>query len=103
LDYFRFESKNQGIDRITDFNPTQDKISIKASGFGGGLTPGTLSADKFVIGGVGTFATTSSQRFIYNSDGKLFFDVDGSGITPQIQIAIFNNPPFLSNSNFVII
>jgi hypothetical protein len=52
---------------------------------------------------VGTVATTSSQRFIYNINGKLFFDVDGSGITPQTQIAIFNNPPFLSNSNFVII
>ncbi len=102
-DQFMFESKAQGIDTITDFNNIADKIAIKASGFGGGLTAGTLAAEKFAIGGVGTVASSASHRFIYNSDGKLFFDADGNGSAAQTQIAIFNNPPFLSNSNFVII
>jgi Ca2+-binding RTX toxin-like protein len=102
-DQFMFESKAQGVDTITDFNNTVDKIGIKASGFGGGLQAGNLTADKFVIGGVGTVASRAEERFIYNSDGKLFFDPDGNGFSPQIQIATFNNPPFLSNTNFVIV
>jgi Ca2+-binding RTX toxin-like protein len=102
-DKFTFESKAQGVDTITDFKPIEDKIAIKASGFGGGLQAGVLSAEKFVSGGVGNVASTASVRFIYNSDGALYFDPDGNGSTAQTQIATFNNPPVLSNSNFVII
>ncbi len=102
-DNFMFESSNQGLDRITDFNPTEDKIGIGAKGFQSGLKAGNLSAAQFVIGGVGTVASSASHRFIYNSDGALYFDPDGNGSAKQTQIAIFNNPPFLSNSNFVII
>ncbi len=103
LDRFTFESVNQSLDIITDFNSKEDKIAIKASGFQAGLQTGKLSSDKFVSGGVGTVANTGDQRFIYNNDGALYFDPDGNGSTPQTQIAIFNNISVLSNSNFVII
>ncbi len=102
-DQFMFESKAQGIDRITDFNANQDKIAIKANGFQGGLKAGKLLKNQFVSGGVGTVASSASHRFIYHSDGALYFDADGNGSAAQIQIAIFNNSPSLSNSNFVII
>lgn len=98
-DQFVFETPNQGIDKITDFNTGDDKIAINASGFGAGLQKGNLAANQFVIGE----ATTTAQRFIYNSAGELFFDPDGSGSAQQTQIATFTNPPFLSNTNFVII
>jgi hypothetical protein len=41
-DQFVFNFSNEGIDTITDFNVTFDSILISASGFGGGLVPGTL-------------------------------------------------------------
>jgi Ca2+-binding RTX toxin-like protein len=99
VDQLVFENPNQGIDKITDFNTGDDKIAISASGFGAGLQKGNLAANQFVIG----TATTTDQRFIFNSAGELFFDPDGSGSAQQIQIATFSNPPFLSNTNFVII
>jgi Ca2+-binding RTX toxin-like protein len=102
-DQFVFESPNQGIDKITDFNTGEDKIAISANGFGAGLQKGDLSANQFIIGGVGTTASTSAQRFIYTSNGALFFDPDGSGSTKQTQIATFTKPPFLSNNNFAIV
>ncbi len=103
VDQFMFESSNQGVDRITDFKPIEDKIAIDAKGFQSGLKAGNLSAEQFVIGGVGTIASSASHRFIYHNDGALYFDPDGNGSAKQTQIAIFNNTPFISNSNFVII
>lgn len=99
-DDFVFESSKDGIDKITDFSPKQDSILIYRDGFSG-LRKGELSESQFVLGG--TTASTSQQRFIYTNDGKLFFDPDGNGAQEQIQIASFNNSPFLSNKNFTVV
>ena len=101
-DKFVFESSEDGIDQITDFNPNQDSILIDQDGFSG-LSKGKLSRSQFEMGLVGETASTSEQRFIYTSDGKLFFDPDGNGAQKQIQIATFNSPPFLSNENFTVV
>ncbi|MBD2682710.1 MULTISPECIES: calcium-binding protein [Nostoc] len=84
-DLFIFVEPGQGIDKIVDFNPTDDAIIVNGFGFGGGLTPGSLSPSQFVVGDA---ATTADHRFIYNNvTGGLFFDPDGTGTTSQVQFA----------------
>ena len=103
-DRFVFNNALEGIDTITDFDPTAttgDLFNVSSSGFAtiGGL--GTLAATRFTIG---AFATTASQRFIYNnSNGNLWFDSDGTGVTAQVQIAQLSTGLALSNTNFNIV
>jgi len=84
-DSFVFDSPTLGLDTIADFSVADDTILVKASGFGGGLTPGAIASTRFVVGSA---ATTSSQRFIYNNaTGSLSFDVDGNGSSASVQFA----------------
>ncbi|MBC6435491.1 calcium-binding protein, partial [Nostoc sp. HG1] len=108
-DTFAFNSFNEGVDSIDDFNfidyqskTTNELIQVSATGFGGGLSSGSLSANQFTIG---TSATTNTQRFIYNSaTGGLFFDQDGSksGFT-QVQFAQLSTGLSLTENNFVVV
>ncbi len=101
-DTFAFNSFNEGIDTIYDFNPTNELIRVSPGyyNFGGGLLVGVLSAGQFTIG---ASATTSAQRFIYNSTtGALFFDQDGSASGfNQVQFAVLTAGLSLTNNNFV--
>ena len=103
-DRFVFNNASEGIDTITDFDPTADLFNVSSSGFAtiGGL--GTLAASRFTIGAA---ATTADHRFIYDSsNGNLFFDKDGLGGTAQVQIAQltnFGSIGALSNTNFNIV
>ncbi|QIR40677.1 hypothetical protein HCG51_30950 [Tolypothrix sp. PCC 7910] len=102
-DRFSFNNGNQGIDIIIDFLSNQsDKISVSASGFGGGLVAGgTITADQFVIG---TAAGDASDRFIYNSvNGDLLFDIDGTGALAATQIAVLSSKPSLAYTDIVVI
>jgi len=100
-DRFTFNSRTQGIDRITDFNVINDTIAISLAGFGGGLVAGAaIAANQFIIG---SGVTTSSQRFIYNqSNGSLFFDQDGTGAIARIQIATLNTGLSLTNADIFV-
>ncbi len=103
-DFYRFNARTEGIDTIVDFSKVSsntDKIQVLASGFGGGLPFGTLSNTRFVLG---TAATNTSHRFIYNqSNGALFFDVDGLGGTAQVQLATLSTKPGLVASDIVVV
>ncbi|WP_256872048.1 putative Ig domain-containing protein [Nostoc sp. TCL26-01] len=101
-DIFSFSSPiGHGIDTITDFNSTDDKIRVDAAGFGGGLVTGTLFETQFVLG---TVAKDESDRFIYNqSTGALFFDVDGTGSSLKVQIATLSTKPVIDSTNIVVI
>ncbi|MHC5730988.1 MAG: calcium-binding protein, partial [Nostoc sp.] len=63
-DTFVFKSYNEGIDRLYDFKATNELIQVSAAGFGGGLSIGSLQTSQFTLG---TSATTSTQRFIYDN------------------------------------
>ncbi|MCC5617389.1 hypothetical protein LC605_20325 [Nostoc sp. CHAB 5836] len=93
---------DQGIDTIYDFNATNELIQVSAADFGGGLSIGSLSATQFTIG---TSATTSAERFIYNSaTGGLFFDSDGSASEyAQVQFALVTTGLSLTEKNFVVV
>ncbi|BDI20179.1 hypothetical protein ANSO36C_59810 [Nostoc cf. commune SO-36] len=101
-DTFAFNSYNEGVDSIYDFNATNELIQVSATGFGGGLSPSSLQTSQFTIG---TSATTSEQRFIYdNSTGGLYFDLDGSasGFT-QVKFAQLLGGVTLTENNFVVV
>ncbi|MEH1812969.1 MAG: calcium-binding protein [Nostoc sp.] len=101
-DTFAFNSFDEGIDRIDDFNTTNELIRVSVAGFGGGLSPGLLSINQFKIG---ASASTSTQRFIYNDvTGALFFDQDGSASAfTQVQFAQLSAGLSLTKNNFVVV
>ena len=101
-DTFVFNNYNKGVDSIYDFNATNEVIQVSAAGFGGGLSAGSLKTSQFTLG---TSATTSNQRFIYNSaTGGLFFDIDGSASgSTQVKFAQLSTGLSLSVNNFVIV
>ncbi|MGF1939317.1 MAG: hypothetical protein RM347_034060 [Nostoc sp. ChiQUE02] len=101
-DTFAFNSFNQGVDRLYDFNATNELIQVSATGFGGGLSIGSLKTSQFTQG---ASATTSNQRFIYdNATGALYVDQDGSasGFT-QVKFAQLSTGLSLTKNNFVVI
>ena len=112
-DYFAFNTLAEAGDTIKNFvasgdSESRDLIVISASGFGGGLiaggedTPGgsVLAAEQFTIG---TKAADASDRFIYNNtNGALFFDLDGTGSTAAVQLATLTGAPGITNSNIVL-
>ena len=98
-DIFQFNNRNEGLDRIVDFSVVDDTIAIRRGGFNFTYT-GTLSSSAFRIG---SSATTTSHRFIYNnSTGALFFDQDGTGSAAQIQIASLSTGLAMTNNDFSI-
>jgi uncharacterized protein len=107
-DTFVFNNPNEGIDKINDFEIGLDRISISRAGFGsanasvfGADSVGTLDPSRFALG---TSATTSSQRFIYNNNsGALFFDADGVGGVAQVRIAQLVGNPNLTNASFAVV
>ncbi|MEH2377885.1 MAG: calcium-binding protein [Nostoc sp.] len=101
-DTFAFDSYKEGSDSLYDFHATKDRIQVSAHGFDGGLSTHSLKADQFTIG---TSATTSNQRFIYNDiTGALYFDLDGSahGFT-QVKFAQLSAGLSLTKNNFVVV
>ncbi|WP_322732074.1 calcium-binding protein [Nostoc sp. ChiQUE01b] len=100
-DTFVFYDYNEGVDDLYDFNATNDLIQILAFSFAGGLSKGSLSANQFTVG---TSATTSNQRFIYDfTTGGLYFDQDGSAAGfSQVKFAQLLSGLSLTNNNFVI-
>ncbi|WP_306557890.1 calcium-binding protein [Nostoc sp. 'Peltigera malacea cyanobiont' DB3992] len=109
-DTFVFSSFDEGLDLIRDFgavNEPNELIQVSAGGFGGGLSAGVLKASQFTLG---ESATTSTQRFIYNSTtGALFFDQDGSAGEftqvqfAQVQFTTLSAGLSLTNNNFVVV
>ncbi len=88
-DLFTFQNSSEGNDRITDFVPGDDTIVVRAGGFAGGLVSGdAINPEQFFIGSA---ATSTLQRFVYNSTtGLLSFDRDGNGVAPAVALATLN-------------
>lgn len=108
-DTFLFVNPAQGADIITDFGASVDQISVSAFGFGGGITnnqsTSQLVATQFTYG---TAARNATDRFIYNNSigtataGTLFFDIDGTGTTPQVALAILSSTPQITSNNIFV-
>jgi Ca2+-binding RTX toxin-like protein len=98
--FYRWRS-DTGVDTITDFQVGEDKLCFSARGFGGDLAKGgVLGEEQFSLG---ISATTESNRFIYDTDtGNLFFDIDGTGDTQQVQIATLSSGLAMTNADIFI-
>ncbi|WP_165779921.1 calcium-binding protein, partial [Mesorhizobium sanjuanii] len=100
-DIFVFNSAlgNGNVDRITDFNASQDKIHLENAIFAG-LGAGALTAAAFFAG---ASAHDSSDHIIYNnSTGALSYDSDGIGGAAQIQFATLSPGLSLTASSFFV-
>ncbi|MER8486623.1 calcium-binding protein, partial [Mesorhizobium sp. M1322] len=101
-DTFVFNSAlgNGNVDRITDFNPSQDKIHLENAIFAG-LGGGALTSAAFFAG---ASAHDSSDRILYNnSTGALSFDSDGIGGAVQTQFATLSPGLSLTEDAFFVI
>jgi Ca2+-binding RTX toxin-like protein len=99
--------ENVNVDIIGDFNVAEDTLGIYIGTANGatifsqaGLTPNQeIAPDQLRIG---SQATTSIQRFIYDPVSGLFsFDADGSGASPSQQIALLSPDLALANTNIL--
>jgi Ca2+-binding RTX toxin-like protein len=109
-DVFRFTSLD-GIDTVSDFNyipevgaqvSQGDKFELSLSVFDtlGWNTGGTLSEEEF---GLGSEATTASQRILYDKEtGILSYDRDGNGAAKAIAFARVAGHVDLHASDFLI-
>ena len=96
-DSFIYFNPNEGGDRITDFDPTQDAIELFAPVFKIDEFRDTIRANQFRVG---REAKTRMQKFIYNKNrGVLSFDPDGSGSKDAIVLATLEGKPNLTFAN----
>jgi Ca2+-binding RTX toxin-like protein len=76
---------------ITDFSSNaagnNDRIQVRASTFGGGLTAGALDATQFRSRS-DNVAQDANDRFIFRTtDRTLWFDADGTGAGAAVLLA----------------
>jgi Ca2+-binding RTX toxin-like protein len=93
---------------VFGFGVASDQLSVylgsndKRTNFSNtGLTPNSvITPDQFKVVNTSSFTTSYSERFIYNQEnGKLFFDADGNGFIPPIEIITFPDLPSLFYTN----
>lgn len=107
-DAFRFNSPNEGIDTITDFNPTQgDKIELQYQElefdveWWVGESREFYPAHQFYLG---SGANNEFTRIIYDpANGGLYFDSDGTGSQAKTQLAQLSTGLSLTHENFAVI
>ena len=106
-DCFRFNLASDGIDTVTDFDPSADFVQASASGFGGGLVAGMnlAATGRFIANtsGVANSAAGTGQ-FVYETDvGRLWWDADGAGAGARVSIATFTGLPALTAADVIVI
>ncbi|MGH7555060.1 MAG: calcium-binding protein, partial [Longimicrobiales bacterium] len=103
-DIFDYDAPAEGGDVITDFTPGSDLFHISSIGFGGGLAPGALPADRFVSGADPVAVVSGVGVFLYDTDnGALAWDDDGAGGNLAVGIAVLTSLPALTASDFLVL
>lgn len=104
-DTFVFTSAAEAGDTITDFSNrpgNDDRIQIRAAGFGAEIPTGVLAADQFLIR-ADTQAQDSNDHVIYNtSNHTLWFDANGSAAGGLTLLARLEHAPVLTAADFLI-
>ena len=100
-DTFVFNSSlTANVDKIVDFKPIDDTIKLENSIFTKFTVTGVLSADNLLIG---SLAIDNNDYLLYNkTTGGLFYDADGNGLNPALQIATIGSNLNVSNADFII-
>jgi Ca2+-binding RTX toxin-like protein len=99
-DTFRFDvaPNSKNLDRVVDFTPGEDVISLRKSTFG--AIGNALGDAAFHVGGA---ATTAAHRIVYNpSNGGLVYDKNGSADGGASRFARLDKGLDLDNGDFVV-
>jgi len=103
-DDFRFTEQPDAAtnqDRIVDFNPADDTISLIGEAFTALSQAGTLAASAFQNG---IAASGADVRVLYDAaTGILRYDADGSGATAAVRFATLTTKPVVTNADFVVV
>jgi Ca2+-binding RTX toxin-like protein len=103
-DTFFFDAKlnaKTNVDRIMDFDPKEDMISLSRQDFSKLKPARTLKADAFHVG---KKAHDASDRIIYDKGtGTLYYDPDGTGAAAQIKFAVLANRALLTHKDLSVI
>ena len=102
LDKFIFDSAlgSTNVDRILDYNLTDDQIVLDDDIFTAAGPLGALTVDAFRAG---TSAQDADDRIIYDSaTGRIYYDADGAGGAAQVLFAQVSAGLALNASDFVI-
>jgi Ca2+-binding RTX toxin-like protein len=92
---------NPGVDSILDFAVTDDTLALDRSILTALGSKGALSPLAFRIG---TTAQNDAERVIYNAaTGALYYDMDGTGLAHQVQLATLTPGLALTSANFLIV
>ena len=99
LDVFRFSTTGH-IDAITDFVVDDDTIQLENDVFTALTTIGALPTDQFVIGAA---ALDLNDYVIYDdTTGAILYDIDGSDVTPAVQIAVVSTGLSMTHADFFV-
>jgi serralysin len=99
-DIFRFGGAlgAGNVDTIRDFTVGSDLLQLTRYTFLTFANQGSVQAWQFTIGSA---ATTTDHRLVYNSStGALFYDSDGAGGAAQVQFAALSTGLALSSASF---
>ncbi|HMU63092.1 MAG TPA: S8 family serine peptidase [Nitrosomonas sp.] len=109
-DKFVFSSQPNSTsnkDTITDFQSGSDVLHFSLNVFTGlGTNPGNLASEQFWSAANAVTAHDADDRLIYNTtSGGLYYDQDGLGGNPAIQITLLGTTvhPSLTHSDIVLI
>ncbi|MBK7365839.1 MAG: S8 family serine peptidase [Nitrosomonas sp.] len=109
-DHFVFDSQPNSTsnkDTITDFQSGSDVLQFNLNMFTGlGVNPGNLTSEQFWSAANAVTAHDADDRLIYNTtSGGLYYDQDGLGGNPAIQIGLLGTTvhPTLTHSDIALI
>ncbi|MFC7539846.1 M10 family metallopeptidase C-terminal domain-containing protein [Siccirubricoccus deserti] len=105
-DSFEYRTAAEGGDSIRDFAPGDDRITVSAAGFGGGLeASGRLDPGRFTANATGlSDADCGIGQFVYRTtDGSLWWDADGTATAEAVLIARLDGLPALGAADVFVI
>lgn len=103
-DFFVFSSVlgANNVDKVTDFNVTDDTIRLENAIFTALTSTGVLAAALFKDNFLAPI--DADDRIIYNSNsGSLFYDADGAGGAAAVKFATLSTGLALTAADFVVI
>ncbi len=103
-DFFVFSSAiGASSDTVTDFNVADDTIRLENAIFTKLATTGVLNSGLFRSNSTGTAVDGNDYVLYDNTDGKLYYDADGSGAGTKIHFATLTGAPAITNADFVVV
>lgn len=105
-DFFVFDTQliSNNVDKIIDFNATDDTIRLENAIFSRLLKTGTLNSNFFRLNNGGIAHDNNDYLLFDTSTGNLFYDSDGNGVGKSVLFAtLIELVGTLSSNDFIVI